>query len=82
MSEFHMADLGQFYYFMRIEFQQTNFGMLVHQAKYAIEILKKFEMGNCYSAATPVETDIHLVKEGNEGNVDSTQFRMVIGQDA
>lgn len=58
-----MADLRQFSYFMRIEFQKTNFEMLVHQAKYAREILKKFEMGNCYSTATPVETDIHLVKE-------------------
>jgi hypothetical protein len=51
--EFEMTDLGHMTYFLGIEFVKTKQGTLMHQSKYASEILKKFEMDKCNSALSP-----------------------------
>ncbi|PNX67781.1 hypothetical protein L195_g055811, partial [Trifolium pratense] len=40
MKEFEMVDLGHISYFLGIEFQKTSEGLILHQRKYANEILK------------------------------------------
>lgn len=44
MKEFDMTDLVHITYFLGIEFQKTSKGLLMHPKRYALEILKKFEM--------------------------------------
>ena len=55
MQEFEMSDLGLLSYFLGIEFKDSNHGVIMHQAKYARNILKKFNMSKCNSATTPIE---------------------------
>jgi len=75
VSEFEITDMGQLSYCLEIDFQKTKGGMLVHQSIYVTEILKKLEMRNRNYVVTAVETCIHFMKEGN---VDSSQFRMLV----
>lgn len=46
-KEFDMSDLGKMRYFLGIEVIQTSEGIHISQAKYALEVLKRFEMENC-----------------------------------
>jgi hypothetical protein len=40
-SEFEMTDLGKLVYFLDMEILRTSKGLILHQTKYATEILKK-----------------------------------------
>ncbi|GAU41877.1 hypothetical protein TSUD_367420 [Trifolium subterraneum] len=79
MREFEMTDLGHISYFLGIEFQRTSEGLILHQKKYASEILKRFEMDQCNLALTPSEPRLQLSKESEEKDVDSTEYRRLIG---
>ncbi|CAJ2661986.1 unnamed protein product [Trifolium pratense] len=79
MKEFEMVDLGHISYFLGIEFQKTSEGLILHQRKYASEILKRFEMDKCNPALTPSEPRLQLTKETDERDVDSTEYRRLIG---
>ncbi|GAU30980.1 hypothetical protein TSUD_104940 [Trifolium subterraneum] len=79
MREFEMTDLGHISYFLGIEFQRTSEGLILHQKKYASEILKRFEMDQCNPALTPSEPRLQLSKESEEKDVDSTEYRRLIG---
>jgi hypothetical protein len=50
--EFEMTDLGKLTYFLGMELLETSGGVVLHQAKYANEILRKFEMMVCNSSVT------------------------------
>jgi len=43
MKEFEMNDLGKLIYFLGIEFTQTPSGVVMHQTKYARDLLKKIQ---------------------------------------
>lgn len=51
----------------------------MHQAKYAIDLLKKFNMFDCNSILTPTEIGLVLEKEGTEELINPTYFRHIIG---
>jgi hypothetical protein len=50
-----------------------------HQRKYAGEILKRFDMEHCNHATTPSEPRLQLSKNGEEAEIDPTQYRRLIG---
>ncbi|PNX79093.1 putative copia-type polyprotein [Trifolium pratense] len=52
---FEMTDLGHMTYFLGIEFLRNEQGILMHQTRYASEILKRFEMDKCNVALSPAE---------------------------
>ncbi|GAU15418.1 hypothetical protein TSUD_44550 [Trifolium subterraneum] len=79
MREFEMTDLGHISYFLGIEFQRTSEGLILHQKKYASEILKRFEMDQCNPALTPSEPRLQLSRETEEKDVDSNEYRRLIG---
>ncbi|GAU38979.1 hypothetical protein TSUD_378550 [Trifolium subterraneum] len=78
-SGFEMTDLGKLTYFLGMELLETPKGMILHQAKYATEILKKFEMLDCNSSVTAADTRLKLEVEESSDTVDSTMFRQLIG---
>ncbi|GAU49301.1 hypothetical protein TSUD_367130 [Trifolium subterraneum] len=78
-KEFEMTDLGHMTYFLGIEFLRTGQGILMHQTKYAKEILKKFEMDKCNSALSPTEPRLQLSKSTEEEDVDPTSYKQLIG---
>jgi hypothetical protein len=79
MREFEMTDIGHLSYFLGIEFVKCRKGLMMHQKKYASEILKRFDMENCNHAVTPSEPRFQLSKCENEDSVDPTKFRSLIG---
>jgi hypothetical protein len=45
--EFEMKDLGSMHYFLGLEVWQSPEKIFLNQGKYAVEILKKFDMLEC-----------------------------------
>ena len=78
-KEFEMSDLGEISYFLGIEFYKSSRGLMMHQRRYAGEILKRFEMEECNSTSTPAEPRLQLSKDADEDDVDPTQYRRLIG---
>jgi len=79
MNEFEMSDLGNLTYFLGMEFTEVAEGLVMHQMKYASDILKRFNMMNCNSSSSPVETNMKLVMNEEEEPVDPTFFKQIVG---
>jgi len=69
---FEITDHGTLSYFLGLEFSQTLHGILMHQKKYACEVLKKFNMMDYNSTPIPVMVNLKLTKELDEKAVDAT----------
>lgn len=52
MNAFDMSDLGNT--FLGVNILHYEKGIIVHQLKYELELLKRFELMNCKLAVTPV----------------------------
>ena len=74
-----MSDLDDISYFFGIEFYKSSRGLMMHQRRYAGEILKRFEMEECNPTSTPAELRLQLSKDSEEDNVDPTQYIRLIG---
>ncbi|XP_014492682.1 uncharacterized protein LOC106755098 [Vigna radiata var. radiata] len=79
LQEFEISDLGQLSYFLGIEFTKTDEGILMHQSRYALDMLTKFNMLHCNPANTPTEMGVKLEKDLEEEVVDPTKYRRMVG---
>ena len=55
-----MKDIGLIHYFLGLEVWQIPEGIFLNQEKYAVEILKIFDMLDCKAMATPMDTNLNL----------------------
>lgn len=78
-TEFEMTDLGKLSYFLGMEFTYTTEGLILHQKKYAKELLKRFNMSNCNSAKSPVEVNLKLLSFENEDDIAATVYKQIVG---
>ena len=78
-KEFEMTDLGLMKYFLGIEVNQNENGIFISQAKYANDVLKRFNMLNCKSAPTPIVTGLKLSKNDEGHNVDPKLYKRLVG---
>lgn len=78
MHEFEMSDLGLMTYFLGIEFHKSKMGLLMHQRRYAFDILKKCEMEHCNTSISPTKPRLKLSKNKDEEYVDPTRYRRLI----
>ena len=60
-EEFEMKDLSLMHYFLGLEVWQNAEGIFLNQGKYAVEVLKRFDMLECKSMATPMDTNLKLL---------------------
>jgi hypothetical protein len=60
-AEFEMKDLGLMHYFLGLEVWQSPERIFLNQGKYAVEILKRFDMLECKSMNTPMEMKLNLM---------------------
>ena len=60
-AEFEMKDLGMMHYFLGIEVWQSVNGISLGQGKYALEILKRFEMMDYKAMDTPMASNLKLL---------------------
>ena len=75
VAEFEMKDLGPMHYFLGLEVWQSPEKIFLNQGKYAVEILKTFDMLECKSMATPMETNLKLPVDTSSELVDDTLYR-------
>ncbi|XP_050908041.1 uncharacterized mitochondrial protein AtMg00810-like [Lathyrus oleraceus] len=74
-----MTDLGVMNYFLGIEFHKSKVGLLMHQRRYALDILKKCDMEHCNASITPCKARVQLSKSDEEDDVDLMLYRSLIG---
>ena len=58
-----MKDLGLMHYFQGFEVSKSLEGIFLNQGKYAVEILKIFDMLDCKAMATPMDTNLKLLSD-------------------
>lgn len=71
--------MGNFSYFLCMEFQILKQDMVLYQRKYVKEILKRFKMEDLNHASSLVESNMKLEKHGEEDKVDATLFKKIVG---
>ena len=75
-----MKDMG-LHYFLGLEVRQNSDSIILNQGKYTSDILKRFGMWNCKPMSSPMETNLHKLKEAiaESPSIDSTLYRQMIG---
>jgi len=56
-----MKDLGLMHYFLGLEVWQSLEGIFLNQGKYAVEILKRFDMMESKATTMPMDTHLKLL---------------------
>ncbi|XP_066167858.1 uncharacterized protein [Oryza sativa Japonica Group] len=74
-------DLGELHYFLGIEVKKIPDGILLNQAKYALDLLTKVGMKDCKSVSTPLAVTEKLMAHRGDplGTEDSTRYRSIVG---
>ena len=67
------------HYFLGLEVWQIPEGNFLNQGKYAVEIMKRFDMLECKSMATPMDTHLKLLVDASLELVDVTLYVQIIG---
>jgi hypothetical protein len=67
------------HYFLGLEVWQSPEKIFLNQGKYAVEILKRFDMLECKSMNTPMETKLKLLVDTSSELVDATLHKQIIG---
>ena len=60
------------HYFLGMEVWQSADGIFLGQGKYALEILKRFEMLDCKAITTPMASNLKLLSDASSESIDAT----------
>ena len=74
-----MKDLGLMHYFLGMEVWKRPEGTFWNQEKYAVDVLKRFDILECKFTATPMDTNLKLLSDETYELVDMTHYRKIIG---
>jgi hypothetical protein len=74
-----MKDLDLMHYFLGLEVWQSPKRIFLNQGKYAVEILKRFDMLECKSMNTPMEMKLKLLVDTSSELIYATLYRQIIG---
>ena len=74
-AKFEMKDLGLMHYFRGLEVWQSPEKIFLNQGKNAVVILKRFDMLECKSMNTPMETNLKLLVDTSSELVDVNLYR-------
>jgi hypothetical protein len=80
-KDFALKDFGDMHYFLGIEVNKINDGILLSQSKYAMDILKRAGTTTSKPVNTPLFTSEKLSAQDGEGlgPVDSTSYQSLVG---
>ena len=78
-KEFEMIDIGLMSYYLGIEENQEDKGLLITQEGYAKKVLKKFKMDDSNLVGKPMECRIKLSKHEKGNKVDPTLYKSLVG---
>ena len=76
---FDLKDLGPFAYFLGLQIEYTSQGFFVHQSKYALDLLTKFNMLDCKPCVTPCSPTVHVSSQTSSLLPDPIVFRSMVG---
>ena len=65
-----MKDLGLMHYFLGMEVWKIQEGIFLNQGKYVVEILKIFDILDCKSINTPMDTNLKLLSDETSEFID------------
>jgi len=74
-----MSLMGELTFFLGLQIKQTRNGIFLSQTKYALELLKKFDMQDCKSISTPMASALSIYKDETGIEVDGKRYRGMIG---
>jgi hypothetical protein len=80
-KDFALKDLGELHYFLGIEVEKINGGILLSQNKYVEDLLQKTGMFSCKPVQTPLSTSEKLSSHIGDllGLADATNYRSIVG---
>ncbi|XP_050908655.1 uncharacterized mitochondrial protein AtMg00810-like [Lathyrus oleraceus] len=78
MDEFEMTGLRNMVYFLGMEILNSEKGIILHQLKYKLELLKSFELTNCKTTITAAETNHKLDFDVEGDDVNATIFKQSV----
>ena len=76
---FSMTDFGLLSQFLGLKIAQTKHGIKLHQSKYALDFLNKFNMKYCKPRKTPFLSGVKLEEVGSSPMVKNTLYRQLLG---
>jgi len=72
-----MPLMGELTFFLGLQIKQTRDGIFLSQTKYALELLKKFDMQDCKSISTPMASALSIDKDETGIEVDGVILRVL-----
>ncbi len=78
-NKFSMSDLGLLSYYLGIEVKQSSGEISLCQSAYAVKLLDKCGMSDCYETQVPMDQRHKLSKRSSNPPVDTTMYRSVVG---
>ncbi|XP_021317078.1 uncharacterized protein LOC110435636, partial [Sorghum bicolor] len=80
-KDFALKDLGDLHYFLGIEVKRGDDGLVLSQHRYAADVVKRANMGNCRPVDTPISSSEKLsITDGTSlDEEDSTRYRSIVG---
>ena len=78
-GEFEMSMMGEPKYFLGLQIKQQKDEILIHQEKYAKNILKRFDMDNAKSISTPMHPSQVLEADKDRDKVSDQLYQGMIG---
>ncbi|GKD09190.1 retrovirus-related pol polyprotein from transposon TNT 1-94 [Tanacetum coccineum] len=78
-SRFEMSLMGEMKFFLGLQIYQSPRGIFINQAKYALEILKKYGMEKCDIVGTPMATKPKLDADLSGKLINQTDYHCKIG---
>ncbi|TLX69272.1 hypothetical protein E9993_23065, partial [Labilibacter sediminis] len=78
-TKFQMSMNKKIHFFLGLQVKQNKQGIFVHQQKYTMELLKKYNMDNCSKAKVPISVSTKLSADPAGQSVDIKQYRGMIG---
>eukprot|EP00253_Pinus_taeda_P031834 PITA_31834 len=76
---FEMKDLGNLHYCLGFEVWKDSGQTFLTQGKYTRNLLERFRMEQCRSAATPLQQNLKLSSDNDTKEVDATMYRQLVG---
>ena len=74
-----MSNLSLLHYFLGLQIYQTDDGIFVSQEKYALDLLKKFNMQSCRSFSTSMNANEKLTMNDGTPRANEKRFRSLAG---
>ena len=75
---FSMTDLGLLSQFLGLKIAQSQHGIKLHQSKYDLDFLNKFNMKYCKPRKTPFLSGVKLEEADSSPMVNNTLYRQLI----